>query len=183
MRLTLVSIGALIALGGNASLFSNLTAQRPDSSQEHTSPAVFRGRVLGPNGAPIADADVWLILIDMHTVTDSAGAFQMSGLAAGWQLVQVRHVGFAVERDTIQLAAEHENVRTYALTPQSAALDTVRTVAGQEKYLSPRLREFEERRLSKQGGEADEAQCAIGQCVGREDGVAALLLPPQSHPV
>jgi hypothetical protein len=57
-----------------------------------------------------------------------------------------------VARDTVQLSAEHENVRTYALTEQSATLDTVRTVAGQTKYLAPQLRGFEERRLSRQGG-------------------------------
>lgn len=137
---------ALILLPAVTLVGGTLSAQRTDSLAARVVPAIFRGRVLTSRGTPIADADVWLIVADKHVVTDSSGAFRVGGLPAGKELVQVRHVGFAVARDTVQLSAEHENVRTYALTEQSATLDTVRTVAGQTKYLAPQLRGFEERR-------------------------------------
>jgi hypothetical protein len=115
--------------------------------------AVFRGRVVqAVSGAPIAGADVWIISLEARGATDSAGAFLFRGLRAGLQLVEIRRVGYVVLHDTLRLASDHENVRTYALSAQSTTLDTVKTVAAARKYLSPRLQAFEERRLSGQGG-------------------------------
>src|SRR6185437_14168676 len=139
VRLSSLAVVALVLHVAASPAASDLVAQGAASPG---SSAVFRGRVLGTGGAPIFDADVWLIAIDKHVATDSAGAFRIGGLPAGKQLVQVRHVGFAVAHDTIQLSAEHDNIRTYALEPQSTTLDTVKTVAGQANYLSPRLRAF-----------------------------------------
>jgi carboxypeptidase family protein len=143
-----LSMGSLLPLG------AAVGAQHPDSlaSAAHAS-AVFRGRVIHvADGSPVDGADVWLVSLDKHALTDSTGAFRFDGLPAARELVQVRHVGLAIQRDTIVLASEHENVRTYGLSIQSATLDTVRTVAGAHKYVSPRLQQFEERRLSGQGG-------------------------------
>ena len=133
---------------------SIVRAQQRDTLGSHMSAsAVFRGRVIQQgDSTPVANADVWLPSLDRHASTDSAGAFRFDGLPAGLQLVQIRRVGLDAQRDTIALSAEHENVRTYALAEQSTKLDTVRTMAGAQKYLSPMLRGFEERRLSGQGG-------------------------------
>ncbi|HWH53638.1 MAG TPA: carboxypeptidase regulatory-like domain-containing protein [Gemmatimonadaceae bacterium] len=126
---------------------SNATPARTDSG------AVLRGRVVRQSdAAPIVGADVWVASVDRHATTDSSGGYRIPGLRPGAALIQVRHVGFDVERDTVNLSIEHENVRTYALAPQSTTLDTVRTIAGKQQYLSPQLRGFEERRLSGQGG-------------------------------
>jgi hypothetical protein len=152
VRLSSLAVVALVLHTEGIPEGWDLAARGVPSPATPGSPAVFRGRVLRADGGPIFDADVWLIVIDKHVATDSAGAFRIDGLPAGKQLVQVRHVGFAVERDTIELSADHDNIRTYALAPQSTTLDTVKTVAGQASYLSPRLRAFEERWLSKQGG-------------------------------
>ena len=128
-------------------------AQSSAQSARADSGAVLRGRVVRRSDAsPVAEADVWVASADRHTTTDSSGAYRMAGLRAGMALVQVRHVGFEVERDTVKLSLEHENVRTYALAPQSEKLDTVHTVAGMNKYISPQLKGFEERRLSGQWG-------------------------------
>ena len=152
MRLLSVTLAAVVSLAATTAPTADLGGQEAGTSTKPGSPAVFRGRVLRADGSPISAADVWLIAIDKHVATDTAGAFRIDGLPAGMQLVQVRRVGFAVVHDTIQLSADHDNIRTYALAPQSTTLDTVKTVAGQVKYLSPQLRAFEERRLSKQGG-------------------------------
>ena len=115
--------------------------------------ATFRGRVIHlADGSPVNGADVWLVSADRHESTDSSGRFQFADVPAGVQLVEVRHLGLSAQRDTISLSSAHENVRTYALSEQSATLDTVRTFAGTQKYLSPMLRGFEDRRLSHQGG-------------------------------
>lgn len=128
--------------------------QRDSSTVRATTAAVFRGRIVHrADGSPVRGADVWLVSVDKHGLTDTTGSFRFEGLPTGIQLVEVRSVGLAAERDTIVLAADHDNVRTYALTDQAATLDTVRTVAGAQKYLSPHLRGFEERRNSKQGGQ------------------------------
>ena len=142
------SIGSLSPLGFTAA------AQQHDSlAPRPPAGAVFRGRVVHLGDAsPVRGAEVWLVLSDKRAQTDSNGAFRFEGLPVGKQLVQIRLVGLAAERDTIVLSAEHENVRTYALAEPTASLDTVRTVAGATKYISPRLRGFEERRLSGQGG-------------------------------
>ena len=152
MRLARNTVATIIALVAGGLTAASLGAQGADSAHASVPAVIFRGRVLRADRTPIFGADIWLISIDRHVATDSTGAFRVGGLSAGKQLVQVRHVGFAVERDTIQLSAEHDNIRTYALAPQSTTLDTVKTVAGQANYLSPQLRAFEERRLSKQGG-------------------------------
>ena len=85
-------------------------------------------------------------------MTDTSGAFRFTDLPPGLQLVEVRRVGYAVVRDTIQLASDHENVRGYALSPQATQLDTVRATAEEHKYISPNLRGFEQRRTAGMGG-------------------------------
>lgn len=142
-----LSIGSLTPLAA-------VCAQHPDSlGPRAPAAAVFRGRVVHlADASPVLGADVWLVSANKRVLTDSAGSFRFDGLPPGLQLVQIRLVGLTAERDTIVLSAEHENVRTYALAAQAATLDTVRTRAGGQKYLSPRLQQFEERRLSGQGG-------------------------------
>ena len=147
-RRALPLIFALIA-GARAAASAQ---QAPSSPNRPVAPATLRGRVVTPANAPISGADIWIISSDTHATSDSVGAFLFTGLPPGKALVQVRRVGYTLERDTVQLSNEHENVRTYALITESAVLDTVRTVANQQSYLSSRMRAFEERRTSGQGG-------------------------------
>ncbi|MFI5227768.1 MAG: carboxypeptidase regulatory-like domain-containing protein [Gemmatimonadales bacterium] len=150
---TTVAGFAMAGLGAMAMLGSSACAQAAAQSAHADSGAVLRGRVVRQaDGSPVAGAEILLVPADQHATTDSTGAYRFVGLRAGIALVQVRHVGFDVQRDTVNLSVDHENVRTYALAPQSEKLDTVRTVAAGQKYLSTRLRAFEERRLSQQGG-------------------------------
>jgi len=171
--LAAVSLDASVAVVG---------AQTPSPAAHGDSGAVLRGRVIRQSdGSPVAGADIILVPSDRHAVTDSSGAYRLDGVRAGLALIQVRHVGFDVARDTVNLSAEHDNVRTYALAPRSAALDTVRTVAGQP-YLSQRLRAFEERRASGQGGyflsdsllRRNEGTTLANLVAGRVPGVMAL---------
>jgi carboxypeptidase family protein len=148
------AVASAFLIGSSLPTPSIARAQQRDSLPANPPvSAVFRGRVVRRGAAtPVAGADVWVISADRHESTDSSGVFRFDGLAPGLQLVEVRHVGLDVEHDTIGLSSDHENVRTYALGETSTTLDTVHTIAGANKYLSPRLRAFEERRLSGQGG-------------------------------
>lgn len=115
--------------------------------------ATLKGRVLrDADREPITGAEVWLPASDARITTDSTGAFLFEDLTEGAHIIQVRRVGFAVRRDTAMLAPGRVTSREYLLTSQSATLDTVKTVAGQVKYVSPALRGFEERRLSGGSG-------------------------------
>jgi hypothetical protein len=118
-------------------------------------PAVgtFHGVVVrATDGAPIPGAEVWLVSSEQRAQTDSVGGFRFTGLTPGGQLLQIRHLGYDVKRDTATVIVGDERVHRFTLTAQPERLDTVRTIAGQQKYLSPMLREFEERRLSHSGG-------------------------------
>ncbi len=144
------SVCAVLVASASATV---VTAQGAPAAAGRDSSAVLRGRILNrADGSPLAGADVWVASADRHATTDSTGAYRLPGLRLGTQLLEVRHVGFATERDTVQLSGAHENVRTYALETQSGQLDTVHTVAQNGKYRSPRLQQFEERMQAKQGG-------------------------------
>jgi hypothetical protein len=139
----------MLALGGHG---APVLAQR-SLPQPFDSAARFSGRVVrSTDGSPITGVDVWITAVDRHVLTDSTGAFRFAGLAQGLQLVQLRHVGYEARRDTVTLFLDREITRVYTLDATAASLDTVHTIAGQQKYFSPLLRGFEARRLSGQGG-------------------------------
>ncbi len=134
--------------------FSGLAAfHTPAAAQQAADSAIFRGRVLQQGTlAPIAGADVAIPALNRHAATDSTGAFRLTALPPGTQIAQVRKVGFAMQQDTIALALGFAAVRTYALEPESTKLDTVHTVAPEQRYVSPLLQQFEQRLHSHAGG-------------------------------
>jgi len=143
---------ALVALAANRAV-----AQRADSlahdSLSRATTTRLRGIVLSQNGkTPVSAADAWAISVDRHVRTDSAGEFRFDGLPAGQFVVEIRHIGFEIRRDTVTLASGRETMRRFALMPTAQPLDTVRSLAKESTYISPMLRGFEERRLSRQGG-------------------------------
>jgi Carboxypeptidase regulatory-like domain len=151
------SVGALaIGLAMIGAPSRTIAAQRGDTLAHGTlnpaAPAHLQGVVTSRENTPIQGVDVWLISIDRHVQTDSTGAFRFDSLPAGQLLFEFRRIGYDVHRDTLTLRAGDVVVRRIALTARAQRLDTVRTVAPEQKYLSPKLRGFEERRLSGQGG-------------------------------
>ena len=116
--------------------------------------ASFSGTVFRDvSGAPMAGADVWLPGLDRRTETDRSGAFRFDGLPPGRQIVQIRHLGFERVRDTLTVSADGSITRRYSLASTGTVLDTVRTVAVGERFLSPQLRGFERRRVAGAGGQ------------------------------
>src|SRR6185437_5963390 len=129
------------------------TAARAQASADTAHTAQFSGVVVRQaDAAPVTGADVWMITLDRHALADRTGTFAFTGLAPGAYLVEIRAIGFVARRDTVTLAAGQSLRRRYALAVQAATLDTVHTIADQQRYLSPALRGFETRRLSGNGG-------------------------------
>jgi hypothetical protein len=140
-------------------------------TQQAPAGATFHGVVVrAGDGAPIPGAEVWLFSSGQRTETDSVGVFhwffsseqraqtdsvggfRLSGLTPGAQLLQIRRLGYDVRRDTVMVSIGDQSVHRFTLVAQAERLDTVRTAAGQHKYLSPMLSGFDERRLSGSGG-------------------------------
>ena len=94
--------------------------------------------------------ELWIPSADVRVLTDSSGAYRLTGLAAGIAIVQLRRVGFDARRDTVTISAQGETRRDFVLLAQGTTLDTVRTVARGTRYISPQLQDFEARRA--QGG-------------------------------
>lgn len=108
--------------------------------------------VRASDGAPVAGAEVWAISGDQRTQSDSAGSFRLDNLSPGRLLIQIRRVGYDVRRDTFTVAGAVDSTYRFELVQLGTQLDTVHTVAGAQRFLSPALRAFEERRATAHGG-------------------------------
>ncbi len=104
---------ALVALDGKRAI-----AQRADSlahdSLSRATTARLHGIVSSQNGkTPVSAADAWAISVDRHVRTDSAGEFRFDGLPAGQFVVEIRHIGFEIRRDTVTLDSGRETTRRF----------------------------------------------------------------------
>lgn len=140
--LMLAGLVGLLLIGTN-----DATGQTVSSSNATLSGVVRRAS----DAQALAGVEVWVPSQDLRTTTDSSGAYRLTGLTGGIVLVQLRRVGYDARRDTVTVVAERETHRDFVLAAQGTTLDTVRTVAGRTKYLSPRLQAFEERRATGGG--------------------------------
>ncbi|MEO8335601.1 MAG: carboxypeptidase regulatory-like domain-containing protein [bacterium] len=104
------------------------------------------------NAKPVGDVDVWLPSLDRRTRTDGSGAFVLEDVPPGYQVLSVRHPGFASRIDTLRFTSGRTTTRNYALEPQATPLGGVSTVAAAVTYGSPLLRGFEARRATKSAG-------------------------------
>ncbi len=120
--------------------------------QRATSQGTLRGQVLRDGArTPVAGAEVTIAGVERRALTDTTGAFVLDDLDEGWQIVQVRKIGFAIRRDTVNVRGSGITQRSFTLVSQTN-LDTVKTVSSQVKYVSPALRGFEERRANATSG-------------------------------
>jgi hypothetical protein len=134
-------------------LYSIAHGARIATAQQTEAGAILRGVVvrLG-DAAPVEGAEVWLISGEQRAQTDSLGVFQFARVSPGKQLLQIRRIGYEVSRDSLTVRLGSDTAYRFVLKPQATQLDTVRTFAGQQNYVSPMLRGFEARRLSGGGG-------------------------------
>jgi hypothetical protein len=96
--------------------------------------ATLSGVVLGPDGVPIAQADVRVRGTAASTRTDAHGSYSLAALPAGTQMLLVRHLGFAIVETSVELRAGMTTTSTVRLQRVVVNLDSVRVVATRVRY-------------------------------------------------
>jgi len=97
-------------------------------------------------GHESAGAQIYFPDLRIGVTANYLGQFRLMQLPAGSFLVEVRHIGYAIAHDTVELVAGRTTRRDFILTPQVAQLDSVRITDHAPAWRSPGLRAFEERR-------------------------------------
>lgn len=108
------------------------------------------GHVREPSGLGIANAGVRVIGGELGAVTDSTGAFQISGVPAGAVKVSARRIGFRPATEDVTVVAGQTVDVTIVLAPMPVRLFPVTVTARHEPYDS-RLEGYRQRSLRKIG--------------------------------
>jgi hypothetical protein len=123
--------------------------------------AGLSGQVRSLAGEPVADAEVRVRDARATAVTDSAGRYTLTGLPAGTQLLLVRHLGYLIVEQPVELRSE-KTVTRDVLLRRNVVLDSIRVVASRPEYP-----EFERNRRSHAFGQFLTAE-QIGQMHANE---------------
>jgi protocatechuate 3,4-dioxygenase beta subunit len=113
---------------------SEHSAAGSDGGDARFGTARLHGTVVGPEGVPVAAAEVRVLGTRAATRTDTLGAFTLRGLPAGTQEVEVRRVGYAVTDVPVELRSETAATTTVLLKRIAVNLDSVVIVASRPKY-------------------------------------------------
>jgi hypothetical protein len=117
-----------------------------------------RGRVLGSDARPIAGARVALLAGVGEVRTDSRGAFRLTEVPEGTQMIEARALGYLPAQEVVDVVAFREPVVDFYLVDlRAVALDTVRVAAVRHLEASARAG-FERRRRAGAGYFLDESQ-------------------------
>ncbi|MEO8561691.1 MAG: carboxypeptidase-like regulatory domain-containing protein [bacterium] len=95
--------------------------------------AKLTGVVLGPEGAPVTQAEVRVVGTIASGRTDAQGSYSLSSLPAGTQMLVVRRVGYAVAEAYVELR-EGATTRSDVRLTRIVSLDSMRVVATRERY-------------------------------------------------
>jgi len=119
----------------------------------HAQTAVLTGTVVRDStGQAIDGAQISLVGLNRSATTNYRGEFRLDRLPAGLLTVSVRRLGFEPLSDTLRIADGARVDREFGLVEAVVKLDTVVTTVPERKYISPNLRDFEERRKTNVGG-------------------------------
>ena len=129
------------------------TVRHADSATVRRVPggAELRGSVRGPDGKPMARAQVSVAGTGRSAVTSEAGTFAILELPSGSFGLDVRAVGFSPVRVTVDLLRRRPATVTVTMTERAQALSSV-VVRGQRSRNSRFLQEFAERKRRAAGG-------------------------------
>jgi hypothetical protein len=122
----------------------------------------YRHRLLGvfdgTSGAPVEGAQVTDVLNKISALTTATGTVTLVFLPDGGSLVRIQKIGYEPQTIAVSIAPADTAAITIVLNPLATRLDPVVTVDSAPRYLSPRLRGFEERRRSGMGRFISEAE-------------------------
>ena len=138
--------------------FSSATASRfatfADTGPAPTGTARLAGVVRDSGGRPVAGAQIRVFGTAARGRSDERGAYELSGLPAGSQQLEVRQFGFGVVRGQVELRND-QRTRLDVQLEKVASLDAMNVVATR----TAKYPEFDQRRKEAIGGRfLDEAQ-------------------------
>ena len=108
--------------------------------------ALLNGVVRGLGDAPLANADLRVRGSGSVGRSDASGRYSLTELPVGTQVLEVRHVGYLLAQEPVELRSGRAVTRDVRLR-RIVSLDSVRVVAQRSRY-----REFEEHRKQGFGG-------------------------------
>ncbi|HEX5435704.1 MAG TPA: hypothetical protein VFW98_00995 [Gemmatimonadaceae bacterium] len=132
----------------------------PARAGRHAPIARYRKRVLGvfdaATGLPVPNADVIDVLTGTAARTSRTGTVVLRLRPTGGAVIRIRKLGYALRTMVVASSPADTAPVTVVLQP-AVQLPEVRTY-GQSDYISPNLRDFEERKRMGFGYYLDEAQ-------------------------
>ena len=143
-------IGITLALGHASG--AKLRAQQPmrvSSARDSVMPR-YRLRLLGvfdaATGTALSNAEVLDVRTGTSHLTNTSGLVALDFIPDGGALVRIRKLGFDPVTRFVAISPQDTTPVTETLTPSVQRLPGVSIQDSSPKYLSPALREFEERR-------------------------------------
>ena len=120
--------GGLLQTGPQSLLKVSPEASSADPALDLTAIPSREGTIVGrvtrrEGGQPLAAAQVSIPQAGLGSVTDNEGHYSISGVPAGDVEIEVRSLGFAVERRTVSVGAGETTTADFALREQAIALD------------------------------------------------------------
>jgi hypothetical protein len=141
------------------------------------------GRVIGPDGAPIANARVHTEQGVAQTTSDSRGRYQLPNVPFGCQHIVVRLLGFVpdtIHVDVVDSSAVELRVLLHTLP--GTALDTTRNVVEPSGQRIPWIRRLRASGVGKVDVDRTERRIARGDgqhfAIGRGDPTTAAEIRP-----
>jgi hypothetical protein len=95
--------------------------------------ANLSGEVRSLTGEPVPNAEVRVRDARATAVTDSAGRYTLTGLPTGTQLLLVRHLGYLIVEQPVELRPDRTVTRDVLLR-RNVVLDSIRVVASRPAY-------------------------------------------------
>jgi hypothetical protein len=117
--------------------------------------AAYRGRIVGVydlnTGAPIEGVEVVDVASGTKAMTTATGTVSLVYLPDGGSTVRIRKLGYTPITQFIAISPSDTVPLTLLLTPTTTVLPAVVTRDSARHYISPGLRQFEERRKAGVG--------------------------------
>jgi len=89
--------------------------------------------IVGPEGVPVAQAEVRVASTIASALTDARGSYSLAGLPSGTQMLVTRRIGYAVSETYVDLR-EGVTTTSNVQLKRVVSLDSMRVVAIRERY-------------------------------------------------
>ncbi len=89
----------------------------------------IEGRVRDQAGAPIANAQVFVVGTALHTLTDSIGRYRFASVALGQVSLRAAMIGYKSAEATVQVRANRTAIHDFVLEQTAAQLQEITTVS------------------------------------------------------